>query len=341
MVNFQMGGWMNHQEIKAAIGMGGGVNPIASSTTRIEELKSGFRIRELQQYMRRYKWLNLPYGMDETIMERILYFRGRLVAFKIDDKFYTLPFALNGSIDIYGRYNSVMPLTFNGTIKTDKNDNEYEDDGVFIADYVLKVAYDELEVGGKDCVILNDYTQGISQNIIPRANLSGVYTELMGEIVTLIRHNLISSARIYTLRVLSEGEKNGVLSELNEMESQILKNGKRVFPITSAVDLKEVLNDKSLETQNYWECFVSVDNLRENEIGIENNGVFKKKERVLKGEQELEAGSADLVYSDGLENRRRFCEVFNAMFGTDVWVEESEVVKGEQIDNELTEEVVE
>lgn len=334
-MSFDYGGKINQQNLKVALGFEGKVNPIAYVSGIKDEIKRTLEIRERSQFVRRYRWVNTPKGFDANLMERILYYRGRVVLFKIGEEFYHLPFALNGTIDAYGRYKSVTPLTFNGTVKTDDKGENYMGDGVLLNDLTLNVLYDmEDDTIGKDAVILNDYTQGISEFIIPRYQLNQIYHSELANIVVLIKHNLVSSARVYTVRVLDEGQKNAVLDEFANMEQDIINHGKRIFAVTSQTKLEEILKDKVLDTQEYWQCYVSLDNLRENLLGIENNGIFKKKERQLKGEQELEASSADLVYQDGLYNRQQMCQRFNALFGTDMWVEESEVISGHDIDED-------
>lgn len=333
---FDYGGYINQQRLKTAIGMNGRVNPIATKSGIRDDYQRTLEIRELSQFIRRYRWVNLPKGLDPTLMERILYYRGRIIVFKLGEKYYGLPFALNGFIDIYGRYQTVTPLTFNGSVTTDDDGNKSMNDGEFIAKKEIKVCYEVDDIGedNYDGVILNDYTQGYSEYVMPRYQLNRVYNKDLANIIILIRHNLISSARIFSIRVDNEGMKESAQMEFGNLEQDLLENGKRLFTLTSPLNLQEVFKDKTLETQNYWECYVSLDNLRENTIGIENNGIFKKKERQLKGEQELEASSADLVYQDGLFNRQQFCERFNALFGEDIWCEESEVIGGYDYDND-------
>jgi hypothetical protein len=322
------GGYINQSKLKRLLGFNGRNNPVAKTTGIREEIENNLETRERQQFMNRYVWKNLPKGLSANMMERILYYRGRIVVFQLNDCFYGLPFALNGNIDVYGRYMTVTPLTFNGSLLYNEKGEEYVGDGEWLPDMKIEVAYDIDDLEGKTGVILNDYSQGISEFIIPRYQLNKVFHKELANIVVLVRHNLISSARVFTLRILDEGQRKAVADELAAMEEDILENGKRVFTVTSSTQLEELLKDKTLETQNYWECFVSLDNLRENALGIENNGVFKKKERQLKGEMELEASSADLVYWDGLEQRRQFAEKFNALYGLNVVVEESPVITG-------------
>lgn len=327
-------GFMNHQEIKGALGMKGGVNPIATKSDRREKYRRELSVHELQQFVRRYRWTGLPKGLDATLMERILYFRGQVVLFKIDDTYYSTPFALNGNIDLYGRYQAVSPLTFNGSTMTDANGEVQLGDGVFLQGKVVPITYDLENLEGKEGVILYDYTPGISSYIIPRYQLNITHVGDLADIVVLIRHNLISSARIYAVRCLDEGQKDSVYEEFSDLENSILEDGKRIFAVTAPTSPNELFQDKVLETQTYWECFVSLDNLRENLMGIENTGIFKKKERELQKEAEIEAGNTHLIYQDGLYMRQRACELFNALFNENIWCEESETIKGQDIDGD-------
>lgn len=331
-MGFDYGGYINQQKLIDVIKGKGSINPIAKKLGLRSEIERTLEIRERQQFVNRYVWKNLPAGLDGRMMERILYYRGRIVIFVHNDRAYALPFALNGNIDVYGRYQTVTPLTFNGSVAYNEEGQSELVDDVWLPDLMLNVAYDENFLEGKQAVILNDYTQGISEYVIPRYQLNKIYHEELSNIVVLIRHNLISSARVYTMRVMNEDQAKAVYDELSNMENDILENGKRVFAVTSQTALDELLKDKSLETQNYWECYVSLDNLRENTIGIENNGIFKKKERQLKGEMELEASSADLVYADGFENRLSAANLLNKMYGWNITVEESPAISGIQKD---------
>lgn len=326
-------GFINNGVIIEQMRKAGKVNPIAKYGTNREFYARGLEIRQRQQFLRKYRWSGLPKGLSATMIERILYYRGRVCFFKIEDTYFSTPFTLNGSIDLYGRYRTITPLTFNGSISKEKGKEQYVD-GEFIQNKKLNVCYDIEDTEDKDTVILDDYTKGISETVLCRYEINKIFISTLADIIVLIRHNLIASARIYTVRCLDEGQKESIIDEFANMEQEILENGKRIFPITGALNMDEVLKDKVLETQQYWECFVSLDNLRENLLGIENNGIFKKKERVLKGEQELEAGSADLVYSDGLYNRQDFCDIFNKLFGENVWCEESEVISGTDVDGD-------
>lgn len=358
---------MDFNDVYAVLGGKGGVNPIGERSELRPDLMRAFEVRDREQFVKRYKWVTtdggpFPKGFDPDIVERILYYRYKLIAFMSDDgdgpTLFTTPFALAGGIDVYGRYTKVAPLTFNGTVSPKENKETGEkwdemEDGGWITDLELIPSYDVYDTqpimkDGKElgrCVILQDYENGISQTEVPRYNLSLSFNSQLVDIIALIRHNLIASARLYSYRVLDEGQKNATMGELEDLIGKILDGDTMFVPVTSSTNLDTVFEDKELETQDYWECFVSMDNLRENLMGIENNGIFNKKERELNGEAEKEASQSDLVYTDGLEQRQKFCELCNLCFGTNLWCIESAAIDkvdlnddnmGEE-DNESTE----
>lgn len=328
-------GYMNFQEIKGLIGMQGGVNPVASRKgARRADYERELEIHQFQQAIRKYRWSELPKGMDATMIERILYYRGQLCVFKIEDNYYTLPYALQGEIDVYGRYVAISPLTYNGSINTDNEGNKSMGDGVWIQGLELRVCYELLSVDNKETVILRDYSNGNSQYTIPRYIVNRTHIQDLADILVLIHVNLINSAVLYSVNAKDEGQKESIELEYSTMESELLENEKRVFVITAPSGVDTLFSGKQLDSQAYWECFVSLDNLRENMMGIENTGIFKKKERELRLNVEMEAGNAHLVYQDGLYQRQTFCEIFNALFGENIWCEESEVMSMSDNDND-------
>ena len=77
---------------------------------------------DYQQYITRFKWNNLPEGLDSELFEKIMYFSGSAMFFYIKelDRFYFLPYGMAGEkeqtgIDFYGRFNKLKPYSFNGS----------------------------------------------------------------------------------------------------------------------------------------------------------------------------------------------------------------------------------
>ena len=96
-----------------------GIDPITRQPTRVvnkkrvkENLKRALRIIDEQDAVNRYKWYNLPLNISSQELERLLYYKGQLCFFyeKNTEEFYIMPFALDGTIDFYGRYNTIHPV---------------------------------------------------------------------------------------------------------------------------------------------------------------------------------------------------------------------------------------
>ena len=77
----------------------------------IDKIGESFCNIDYQQYLTRFKWNNLPEGLDSELFERILYYSGSAMFFYIKelDRFYFLPYGMSGEetetgIDFYGRF---------------------------------------------------------------------------------------------------------------------------------------------------------------------------------------------------------------------------------------------
>jgi hypothetical protein len=96
--------------------------------------------------------------------------------FFLQDKFYFLPYALDGTIDVYGRYNSVTPLPFNGSVGgKDKEDPWIQGlsfnpiyEVIDVEDYLDASKEELINKLEKSCVILRDYSEQMSQINISR-----------------------------------------------------------------------------------------------------------------------------------------------------------------------------
>ena len=81
-----------------------------------EDIRKLLRIVDEQNAVNRYNWINLPDGLTGELIERMLYYKGQVAFFymETDNTFYCLPYALDGSIDVYGRFTGITPIPFNG-----------------------------------------------------------------------------------------------------------------------------------------------------------------------------------------------------------------------------------
>ena len=70
-----------------------------------EDIKREIRKNDEQIFVNRYTWYNLPMNLTGAELERMLYYKGQLAFFYLKDldEFYFMPYALNGTVDFYGR----------------------------------------------------------------------------------------------------------------------------------------------------------------------------------------------------------------------------------------------
>lgn len=276
-----------------------------------------------QDALNRYVWENLPEGLDSKMIERILYYRYKLILFKMsDDKFYSLPFALDGEIDVYGRWRGVTPLPFAGGVK----------DEPWVKGLVKRPVYslDELEDPDDACVIVRDYTNGIDQLATTRHELNQCLIDVEAECIPMLRTALINSTGVNGIRVGSEDEAANVEAANKAIENAAL-TAQPMVPIIGSLEFQQLTDANVQNVDDFLKVMQSVDNLRLQMLGLENGGVFEKQEHMLQDEQDLNSGSDAVALNDGLTLRQEACDLFNATFGTNITVRVNEEI---QIENE-------
>ena len=295
------------------------------------DIKRGLEIIDRQDAINRYQWYNLPEGLNERMIERVLYFRGQGALFTYNDKFYFLPYALDGDIDCYGRYLSITPLIFNGSSGDSAepwvNGKSFTPvyDPVIIEDFEEK-SEEELEAFlSNSCVLLRDYTEGIPQRIIPRVEINKPIINLMSQMFPLLRTNLIISTGVRGIKVSSEDEEASIVSASNAMTKSAIE-GKPYIGIVGGFDFQDLTNGNIGKCEEYLLAMQSIDNYRLSLYGLSNGGLFQKKSHILEAEQDMNNGNVGLIYKDGLELRREFATIVNSIWGTNIWVESSETV---------------
>ena len=303
-----------------------------------DNIRKTLRVLDEQNAINRYRWYNLPSSLDGQLLERILYYRGQGMFFYMEanDTFYFLPYALNGTIDVYGRFQGVTPLPFNGS-----TDNEEGKEKPWITGLVRKPIYDVLgdDVNNKFtevCVLLSDYSKQISQTNISRQILQEPILDAMAEAFPLARTSLIANSGIKGVRVNDEDQKAQVETGSRSITKAAL-NGKPWIPIVGQIEFQELTEGSALKSEEFLLYMQALDNFRLSLYGLDNGGLFQKKAHMLEAEQDMNAGNIKLVYQDGLTIRQKFCDIVNSIWGLGIWCEASETVTG--IDKNLDGEV--
>lgn len=287
-------------------------------------IKRALRILDEQNAIKRFKWHNLPSGLTGNLVERMLYFRGQLCFFLMEDNlaFYMLPYAPVESWDVYGRPQYIRPLIFKGPNQIEGENGK----GVgkpFIADFKRKVLYDFS--GNQDddmrecCVVLKDYTAQINDTLIPRSELMESTLDLMSECFPLARTQLIANSGVKGMRVDSQDSKDEVVQASNAIYESALR-GQAYVPILGMTEFQE-FGGTALKVEDYLIDMQALDNFRLSLHGLSSGGLFQKKSHMLEGEEEMNENRAKSTLEDALENRERFCDLVNDLWGLGISVE--------------------
>ena len=323
-----------------------GINPktglpikLGSITQMNKQLKYNarrlFRIIDEQRAVCRYKWYNLPAGLSSQELERLLYLKYSLCFFYFEelDQFYFMPYALDGTIDFYGRYNTVHPVPMTSGAEKEENSKEFKQKAALLSNKKLNVIKDVIvdsseityDLLTKSCVILRDYTNQMGQLGEPRYALNDDLLELEGDCIAFLRTNLLIGAGIQGLRVIDADSALEVDAFSNQMYTSAL-NGNPYVAVTAKAELQELQPNSTMKANEYFLAMQSIDNLLLSTYGIENTGVYEKQAHILESENQVNASNVSLVMQDGLTQRQNFCNIVNSIWGTSIWCETSEDV---------------
>ena len=308
------------------------------------DAKKFLRIIDEEDAINRFVWYNLPDGINGELIERILYYRESGMFLYVDSienygnldeefvmgKFFFLPYALAGNIDVYGQFTKVKPLPFNGT--ADKEATKTQDPISINEREVIYGVLDPEEVTWEDitgkCVILHDYCKQISQTGIPRYILQEPILSLMSMHLPFIRTKLIASCGVRGLRV-NNADDSGQVIISNRSIKNAAKTGDIFVPITGAMEFQDLATlSEGSKIQDLYMSLQSLENIRLANYGIDHGGIFQKKAHMLAEEESINRSNVGIVFQDQLRLRQEFCNRVNSLFGLSIWVEPSEAALG-------------
>ena len=309
----------------------GNVSNVDSSLKR--EYVKNYRIKDEQDAINTFVWYNLPQGLNQRLIERILYYRGQGMFFymKETEQFYFLPYALqspdNGpGIDVYGRYRGCTPLPFNGSTSAGGDGTSKDKEKPWITGLFKKPIYDiPLEPLSIDklydcCILLKDYSEQLAQKNIPRKDLQEPIIQQMAEIPCFARTALLNSTGVKGMRVANQADYPNVLDANAAFEKAALE-GIPYVPIVGSIDFQDLTDGQAAKAEEFLVELESLDNMRMSFHGIPNGGIFQKKAHMLETEAQMNAGVADSALRDRLAYREEFCDLVNAVFGLGISVE--------------------
>lgn len=314
--------------------------PLALGDNKFKkDMKALLRVIDEQDAVNRYTWYNLPCDISSEELERLLYYKGQLCFFyfKELDKFFFMPYALDGTIDFYGRYNRVHPVPM--TSGNEDDDKKQTPQSALLSQLKLDCKYgvvnpltlDE-ETLTKSCVLLHDYTKQLSQTVIARQILNDPLLDLEATMIPYLRLALLNGTGVRGVRVKDATEAQNVKEASLAMEQKALR-GEPLTPIIGNIDFQELTNGATSKAEEYLLSMQSLDNLRLSTHGLENGGLFEKKAHILEDENKVNQSTVGLVFEDGLRIRQHFCNIVNSIWGLGIWCEPAEAVLG--MDNDM------
>lgn len=300
-----------------------GINPrtglpvkFGNKKTLKEDTKKFLRLIDEQDAVNRYVWYNLPANITSQELERLLYYKGQLCLFYDKDleEFYFMPYALDGTIDFYGRYNTIHPVPM--TSGTDDKGNKAQ--AQYLANKKLKCIYGVMTETPtykdmtESCVLIHDYTKQLAQTIIPRCQVNDPIIDSMADCVPFMHTSLMLGTGIKGVRVNDADQAASVDDANRSMENAAL-TGSPFVPIVGNVEFQELTDGQTAKAEEFMLAMQSLDNLRLSGYGIDNGGLFEKKRQMLQAEASVNGQTLGLVMQDGLSIRQNFCNIVNSI----------------------------
>ena len=287
--------------------------------TTKEDIKRAIRKNDEQIFVNRYTWYNLPMNLTGAELERMLYYKGQLAFFYLKDldEFYFMPYALDGTIDFYGRYNTIhpVPMTSGTEDKAGKAQAEYLSNIKLNCVYGIKLPEELKEEDlTNSAVLLHDYTKQLSQTIIPTQQINDPIIDLEAECMPYLRTALLMGTGVKGVRVADADQADSVKEGSRSMVNAAIQADPFV-PITGSIEFQELTDGNVSKSQEFLMAMQSIDNFRLGLHGIQNGGLFEKSQYINNSQTSMNYAGGDigLTLQEGLTIRQNFCQVANSI----------------------------
>ncbi len=297
------------------------------------DIKKILRIIDEQDAVNRYKWYNLPCNLSSQEVERLLYYKGQLCFFyfKDLDEFYFMPYALDGTIDFYGRFNTIHPIPMTGGEEDKEKVKRKTAQEELLSQIKLKCIYapiafaDEInyDLITSSAVLLHDYTKQLSQTIIPRQQINDPLVETIASMIPYARTAAMLSTGVKGVRVNDAAEAEDIMigSDTIDFAAQ---TGNPWVPLLGKLDYQELNGGVAYKPTDFMQLMQSLDNFRLSTYGIDNGGLFEKKSQILESENSVNASNTAVALTDGLAIRQNFCNIVNSIWHLGIWCDITE-----------------
>ena len=284
-----------------------------------EDIKRAIRKNDEQIFVNRYTWYNLPMNLTGAELERMLYYKGQLAFFYLKDldEFYFMPYALDGTIDFYGRYNTIhpVPMTSGTDDKAGKAQAEYLSNIKLNCVYGIKLPEELKEEDlTNSAVLLHDYSKQLSQTVIPTQQINDPIIDLEAECMPYLRTALLMSTGVKGVRVADADQADSVKEGSRSM-IDAATHAEPYVPITGSIEFQELTDGNVAKSQEFLMSMQSIDNFRLGLHGVQNGGLFEKSQYVNNSQTDMNYAGGDigLTLQDGLNIRQNFCNIVNSL----------------------------
>ena len=307
-----------------------------------ERLGKSMKSIDYQQFLTRFRWNNLPEGLNSELVERILYFSGSAMFFYIPElkRFYFLPYGMSGEktqtgIDFYGQFNRIKPYSFNGA--TDGSGEQEGGKRLSQADIYLstqirdnikdipmvKTEEEAKKIFEEGAVICWDMTPGLAYYCPARNRVSQDYIRYLIKVLIQTKSALINASGFNLFAADGAGESN---QDIMQLQLDAINDDRERGKLSAVVSglLGEIQNLQSnapAAIADFWTAFQSVDNLRLKSMGISNDGVIQKSQYQNYGEQSMDIDGSMQVYINAFMERVKFAAIVNSIWGLDIYPE--------------------
>ena len=287
--------------------------------TTKEDIKKLIRKNDEQIFCSKYVWYNLPCNLSSQELERMLYYKGQLAFFYLKDldEFYFMPYALDGTIDFYGRYNTIhpVPMTSGTDDKAGKAQAQYLSNIKLNCVYGIKLPEELKESDLTDsAVLLHDYPKQLSQTIIPTQQLNDAIIDIEAEIMPYLRTALLMGTGTKGLRVPDADAANEVFEASKSLIDSAL-SATPYAPMISNLEFQELTDGALTKSADYLQAMQAIDNFRLGLHGVPQGGLYNKSQYVNNAQTNMNLGGADvsLTLISGLSIRQNFCNIVNSI----------------------------
>lgn len=326
---------LDFKETKKSLGMGiGNDKRFYTSDPMFKKIGASLATIDYQEYLTRFKWNNLPEGMDSELIERVLYFNGSAMFFYIEDlkQFFFLPYGMTSqgagnAIDFYGRYKYLRPYSFNGVSQEQKKNSTAD---IYlgtqikrnIIDIPLVETFEEAVDMFKNAgVICFDSTPQLAYNVQSRNRENQGYMQYMIKALIQTKSAMINSSGFNLLQSGDANETDIMQLQLDQINLD-REDGKLSAIVSNLLgQIQNLQSNNPASMTEFWNTFQAINNLRKSSLGLPNDGAVQKSQYQNINEQQLDISGPMQVYWNAFMERVKFSAIVNSIWGLAIYPE--------------------